>query len=147
LTKVEANVNGRKVSGMNEINLHYSPPRALRFLLKLNNKIISKELVGDGIVVATPYGSTGYFYSITGRNFNRGLGIAFNNSTKRMKAIITGENSKIHVKILREKGVVCADTNDKIIKIRKGNVILIKKSDKKARMIKLNGNNLKVDIK
>ncbi|MFB6312158.1 MAG: hypothetical protein ABEH64_13370, partial [Salinirussus sp.] len=37
------------------------------------------ELIGDGVVIATPFGASAYFRSITGTTFASGIGVAFNN--------------------------------------------------------------------
>ncbi len=147
LPKLEARVDGKKLSGMNEINIHYKPPRALRLRVKVNGKVVVPEMIGDGVVVATPYGSTAYFRSITGRSFSKGFGIAFNNSVKRIRPLFVNENAKIEVDILRENGFVSADTNKKLITIKKGNKIIIKKSGDVAKIIRIKGMNLKIKFK
>lgn len=112
--------------------------QALRFKVKINNKPINKEFIGDGLVIATPYGSTGYFYSITRRKFKKPkIGIAFNNTRKKQLPLIIKDNSKIEITITRGAAQVTADNNPKTILMKKSSKITIKKSKEKASIIKL----------
>jgi NAD+ kinase len=141
LFKVEARVKGKRISALNDINIHYSPPRALRFDVKINGKTVAKNVIGDGVVISTPFGSKAYFYSITGRTFKKGIGIVFNNPTQKIRPIVAPESAKIEVKILRENGVVAHDTSKKLIGIKKGDRIIIQKCRKctKVAMFKKRG--------
>lgn len=130
LLKIEADVKGKKLFALNDINIHYCPPRALRFNVEVNNKTVAENVIGDGVVVSTPFGSTAYYYSITGKSFEKGIGIAFNNPTKKRNPIVVPENSKIEIRILRENGVVAHDTSKTLIKIKKGDRISIQKCKK-----------------
>ena len=140
--KVEGIVNKdskKKLIGLNEIGIHHGiPTKAIRLMLKVNGKIIENQVIGDGLLVATPYGSTGYFYSISRKKFSKGLGIAFNNSVNiNRKNVIVNDNSMIEVKILRGKGLMTADENEKMIPLKIGDTITIRKSKGKARIIEL----------
>lgn len=42
----------------------------------------AEKVIGDGLLVATPFGSSGYYRSITGGVFEIGVGVAFNNVHK-----------------------------------------------------------------
>ena len=144
--KIQASVNNKRLIGLNEINIHYKPPCALRFDVDINNKPIVRECVGDGLVVSTPYGSSGYFSSITRKTFEKGLGIAFNNPVKPIKPRIVPKDSVIKVKIVRGPGVLCVDCNKEVIPLKTGDVIKIQKHINYARILKINGENRKVKI-
>jgi len=139
--KVEGILNRRKkLIGLNEIGVHHKTPiKTIRLKVKVNEKTIAEELIGDGIIVATPYGSTAYFYSICKRKFSKGLGIAFNNAKTRRKCFIVKEGSRIKVEVLREEGWVTADNDERMIPIKKGDEIIIKKAKEKARIIEIEG--------
>ena len=134
LVKLQANVNGKKIIALNDINVHYQPPEALRFFVYVNGKRINGEFIGDGVVVSTPFGSSAYFNSITRKKFDKGIGIAFNNITRFQKPKIVSESSKVVVEIARGRGVVVAD-NQKPIKIRAGDKIKIRKHNKNTKII------------
>lgn len=125
--KLEAEINGKRISALNEINIHYSPPRALRFDVRVNGKLVAENVIGDGVVAATPFGASAYFHSITRKKFTKGIGIAFNNPTKRIRTIIAKDNSEIEIAVKREKGIVAWDDSMKTIPIKEGNVIRIRK--------------------
>ncbi len=88
--KVEVIINNdpkKKLIGLNEVGIHHKiPTKAIRLKIKVNGKIIEDEQISDGFIVATPYGSTAYFYSICRKKFSKGLGIAFKNPKSGRKA-------------------------------------------------------------
>lgn len=139
--KVEGILNKKKrLIGLNEIGIHHkSPIKTIRLKIRVNDKMIVKELIGDGVIISTPYGSTAYFYSICKRKFSKGLGIAFNNARIKRKCLIVKENSRIEVEILREEGWMAADNNEKMIPIKEGDLITIRKAREKARIIEIEG--------
>jgi len=141
--KVEGVVNNnpkKKLIGLNEIGIHHKlPTKTIRLRVKVNGKIIEDEIIGDGLVIATPYGSTAYFHSITRKKFSKGLGIAFNNPKKRRKNVIVKDNSTIKVDILRGLGWMTADNDERMIPIKEGDVVTVKKAKGKARIIELKG--------
>jgi len=136
--KVEGSVKGNKLIGFNEINVTTRKPiHALRFDVYVNEKVVARNVIGDGIVVSTPFGSQAYYYSITRKTFKKGLGIAFNNTRKKIKNLVVNENSVIKVKILRDEGLMVADNNPKFVRLSAGDVVTIKKAKEKARIIKI----------
>jgi len=141
--KVEGIVNNnpkKKLIGLNEIGIHHkTPTKTIRLRVKVNEKIIEDEVIGDGLVVATPYGSTAYFHSITRKKFSKGLGIAFNNPKKKRKGLVVKDNSEIEVDILRGLGWMTADNDERIIPIKKDDVVTVKKTKSKARIIEIKG--------
>ncbi len=135
--KIEAESQGRKVIGLNEVVVHNSDPRqAIRYQIFANGKQIGKEIIGDGVVISTPYGSTGYYKSITGSFFEVGIGIAFNNSTEQMDHIVLRENAEIKVKIIRGKAICYADNNPEEIALDDGDEVIIKKAGVGAKIVK-----------
>jgi NAD+ kinase len=141
MIKVEGIVNDnpkKKLIGLNEISIHHKiPTKTIRIRIKVNDKVVVDEMIGDGIVVATPYGSTAYFYSITRKKFSKGLGLAFNNPRKSRKPLMLKENSVVEVELLRDRGLVTADNDDEMIAISKGDVLKVRKSKGKARIIEI----------
>ena len=112
------------------------PPRAVRFSLKVNNKLICKEIIGDGFIVSTNFGSSGYFHSIIRKNFSKGYGMALNNSVKKFKHIIN-KDLTVEANILRGPAIIVADCLDKKIELNDKDNILVKPSKAKTRIIKI----------
>lgn len=135
--KVQASVNAKKLVGLNEVNIHYKPPCAIRFNVSIDEKLVVKECIGDGLVIATPYGSSAYFFSIAKKTFSKGLGLAFNNLITPIKHKIIPEGSVIKIKILRGPGVLCADCNKHVIPLKTNDVIRIQKHSNSARILQL----------
>ena len=129
LFKLEARAKGKELVGLNDIIVHNKDPRhGIRYHLSVNRRDIGHEIVGDGIVVATPFGSTGYFRSITDSFFEIGIGIAFNNSTERFDHMLVGEESIIEMSITRGPAVVYADNHEDSIELLPGDKVTIQKS-------------------
>jgi NAD+ kinase len=138
-TKVEAIFNNKRLIGLNEVQIRNKLPiEALRFSLKVNGKIL-ENVVADGIIVATPFGSTGYFSSAGGKKFKKGLGICLNNPyyprEKKKKCMIVDERKKICVKINYGDAYLAADNNRNVISLKAGDEITIKRSEEKAKVI------------
>lgn len=102
---------------------------SVRYRLRLNNALYSQHLiVGDGLVASTPFGSTGYYRSITHSLFRSGLGVAFNNSTEPLDHLVVSEDTWIHVEIVRGPAVLLADNDPTRIRLRKGNTVSIRRA-------------------
>ncbi len=111
------------------------PYHALRFSLRINSRPVDGIMVGDGIVVSTSFGSTGYFHSVTGRHFKEGLvGVAFNNPM-RGRAPVIGKALRVRLKIERNPAVVCLDNDRRIFLAREGDVVEARPSKGKLRIL------------
>jgi NAD+ kinase len=102
----------------------------------VNGKNIGKEIIGDGVIISTPFGSTGYYRSITDGIFEVGIGVAFNNSTEQVDHMVLREDSEVEIRIMRGPAVAYADNNEQEISLKAGDKIVIRKSDEVARIIK-----------
>ena len=118
LLKLEVCAGDKILTGMNDIVVHNKDPRhAIRYHISINNKDTGKEIIGDGIIVATPFGSTGYYRSITDSFFEVGIGLAFNNSTEQSDHVILKEDSAIKMSIVRGPAIVYADNQEESIEL------------------------------
>jgi len=136
--KIESVYKGKRIVGLNEIIVHNSDPRrAIRYEVYVNDKKIDSEIIGDGVVISTPYGSTGYYRSITDGIFEVGIGLAFNNSTEQSDHMVLKEDSEIKIKIIRGPAVAYADNDEVEIPLNDGDEIEIKKSRDVAKIIRL----------
>ncbi|HXF44015.1 MAG TPA: hypothetical protein VNK70_00930 [Candidatus Paceibacterota bacterium] len=134
---LEVEADGYRSRGINDIIVHNKDhSRAIRYNLAINGKDMGHEVIGDGIVVATPYGSTGYYRSITHSFFETGIGLAFNNSTEPFNHMVLDDNVVIEARITRGPAVVFADNQKDFKELDDGGVAIIKKSKNKARFLK-----------
>jgi len=133
--KIEAKIGKQTLVAANDIVVRNALPiRAMRFTLSVNGKKIDDEIIGDGILVATAFGATGYFYSITRKTFDKGIGIAFNNTTIAHHPMFL-KKTRIKLTVTRGTGLVGADNNQKIMKLKPGQSVTITISRKKTRLI------------
>lgn len=110
-----------------------APMHAIRF----QTTGIDKLLIGDGIVLSTPFGSTGYFKSITGQTFEEGLGLAFNNTTEKEPPIFLKDKDTVIFKLVRGTATLSFDNNPDIFKVDEGSELQFKLSDKVAKIYEL----------
>ena len=136
--KIKAKIGEKRLLAVKEIVLRNKlPTHALRFELNLGGESFEEGFVGDGIVVATPFGAHGYFYSIARTVFNIGLGLAFNNLTRDISHFNFEDEKSIEIKVTRGEAVLTADNNPDAIEIKEGDSILIKKAEEKAQIMSL----------
>lgn len=144
--KLETIYQGRKYLSLNEVQLHNaSPIKAIRFSVYIENEILFEKVIGDGVVIATPFGSSAYYYSVGGEKFDKGVGIALNNpyNIKEKPVVIDeGFDYSINIKILRDDGLLLFDNDNNMIKIDKqlklskgGDNIVVKRSKDTAKFV------------
>lgn len=139
LIKIKAQVGNKHLLGVNDIVVRNTLPiHALRFELTLDGEKFEQELIGDGIVVATPFGAGAYYYSIAKRGFNKGLGLAFNNLTTDMDHFNFEDTKLVEITVNRGDAIVIADNNPETITVKPGDKILIRKAEETAKIITLN---------
>ncbi|MEA3429714.1 MAG: hypothetical protein U9R08_00415 [Nanoarchaeota archaeon] len=140
--KLSVSVKGEKFLAMNDVNIHYVPPTALRYEVAVGGAYDS--YIGDGVVIATPYGSSAYFSSISNKKFKTGIGVAINNSTKGKRSFVVKEGNQLKIKIMRGPGVLAVDCNKKIVHLKAGDKVVVKKARSFAKVLKFRGYNLKI---
>lgn len=136
--KLETSFKGKKYLSLNEVQIHNSSPiRAIRFSIYADKLPLFENIIGDGAVISTPFGSTAYFSSVGGEKFDNGIGIALNNPYNvRLKPIIIDNCfPEIHIKILRDDGLLLFDNDENIIKTKGGDDIKIKISEITAKFV------------
>ena len=130
-------VRGKKMQGINDVIIrNIVQQEALRFVVTMGKKKTEK-LIGDGCVIATPFGSSGYFYSITRTTFKKGIAVAFNNIHNQRINPKFIDNEPIKVTILRGKARVSIDNNKKTFILKENQSIIVRKSKEKAKIIDL----------
>lgn len=134
--KLEAESGGKKLLALNDIIVHNENPRhAIRYAVFADGKRIGGEIIGDGVVFATPLGSTGYYRSITDSSFETGIGLAFNNSTEQSDHIVLQEEREVRIEIVRGPAIVYADNQDESISLGDGGIVIVRKARETAKLI------------
>lgn len=131
--KIETEAKGENLVGLNEIQVHLKLPiYAVRFSLSVNGKKYD-GLIGDGVIVATPFGSTAYYRATGGKSFKEGIGVSFNNlHNSDVKSFVTHENTIVKLIITRGPAWLLADNNENFVDLEAGDAVTIKKSKSTA---------------
>lgn len=138
LMKLEVSAHGKTLFAMNDVILHNKDSRhAIRYRPVVQGRSLGGEVIGDGVVVATPFGSTAYYRSITDSFFELGIGLAFNNSTEQSDHVVLKEDSIIKITITRGRATVYADNQKEEITVTEGSEIVVRKSSNIARIVTL----------
>jgi len=136
--KLQAIRDGRRLVALNDISINrFSVASAVRYRLWLDDELYATQVVGDGLVVATPFGSTGYYRSITHSLFRIGIGLAFNNSTEPINHLVIGDRSRIRVQIVRGPALLAADNDPAHLRLEKGDTVEIARDESNAVLVGL----------
>ena len=129
LLKIEAVVPGKgTLVALNDIVLNKRIiSSAVRYRVWLDDELYANQIVGDGLVAASPFGSTGYYRSITRSMFRRGIGLAFNNSTEPTDHLVISEDSRLRVEVIRGPAVLLGDNAPRRIRLRRGDRVEIQR--------------------
>ena len=136
--KLDVEVCGQKATALNDIVMHNANPRhAIRYSVKIDGKVRYEHVIGDGVVCATPLGSTGYYRSITDSSIEVGIGLAFNNSTEQTDHIVLRDTSVVEIEILRGPAFCYVDNQEDSFELTNGDIVTIQKSDSTAQLIRI----------
>jgi NAD+ kinase len=126
LTKLAGSVHGRRLVGINDIFIHHANPvSAIRYRVLIDDRPYGREIVGDGVGVATVHGSTAYYRSITHSALRTGIGLAFSNSTEVTNHLVLPEDSVVRIHLTRGPAVLVADNDPEQIPVATGDEIVI----------------------
>ena len=94
--------------GIAEVTVkNIDPTSALRFNLHVNKKCYMKNVIADGVVFSTSYGSTGYFKSVARCIFNiDAIGVAFIAPTQGVNNLILDCAQAIDLEFVRSADIV-----------------------------------------
>lgn len=130
--KIETSVLYKKFYALNDFVIrNISPIHTIRFKIIQNNKL-SKLFIGDGLVISTSFGSTGYFKSITDQSFDKSKkewGLVLNNTTEKVKPIYPKSNEEIGFKLARGQATLSFDNSPEIFTIDEGSEVMFKLSN------------------
>lgn len=136
--KLVAESGGRKLYALNDIIFHNAAvTSAVRYRVEINGRLYSDEIIGDGLIVATPFGSTAYYRSITHSLFEVGIGLAFNNTIEPVDHLVLRDCAEIQVTVLRGPALVAADNDPETISLSEGESFTVRKAREPARILSL----------
>jgi NAD+ kinase len=135
-SKLEAKVKGKTYYALNEFSLyHVKPNQAIRFDVQINNDEHRNLVIGDGAIVATPFGSHAYYRSITRGTFRSGIGLAFNNTTEPIDHMVIREEDTVTFTVLRGPAYFISDNDKEFPELEAGESVTIKLSSKQATLL------------
>jgi len=127
-----------RLHALNDVNFHNEMiTSAVRYRVEINGQPHSSEIIGDGLIVATPFGSTAYYRSITHSIFQVGIGLAFNNSTEPVDHLVLNENARIQVQVVRGPALVAVDNDPGWIHLGEGDTVEVHKAQESATILTL----------
>ncbi|MFC2134054.1 hypothetical protein ACFLTH_05500 [Bacteroidota bacterium] len=138
--KLEGNFRGNKLLAANDILIRNKRPnQAIRLEISIDNEKKHDEMIGDGLIISTPFGSSAYYKSVTRDEFKEGIGLAFSNSVEEHEPVILNENQVLKVKLVRGDAQIAYDNSPDIYTLKEGETITIKSAKQKAKLIKMEG--------
>lgn len=128
LLKLEGIGRGRTQIALNDVTLHHAKVNsAVRFRVLIDGRQYSPEIIGDGLVAATPFGSRAYYRSITHSIFHVGIGLAFNNSTELVNHLVLAEESQVEIEITRGPALLAADNDPDHVELEEGDRAVVRR--------------------
>lgn len=136
-TKISAKCHLKNIDALNEIQVRSRQPFvALRFSVYIDDILKHEDIIGDGIVISTPFGSGAYYYSIGGEKFEKGLGLGFNNPHDRVKSYIVPENAVVMIEIKRGTALLIRDNDEFMVNLKAKDRVIIRKNSGVARFLR-----------
>jgi len=125
--------SGDELRGINDLVLSRElMSSAIRYRIWVDGALFRSQIVSDSLVISTPFGSTGYFQSITRGNIRTGIGLAFNNAMDGIGFSVLPDFAKMEVQVLRGPAVLVADNNPQMLKMDAGETLQVRLSAKKT---------------
>ncbi|HOJ69252.1 MAG TPA: hypothetical protein PK379_10020 [Candidatus Hydrogenedentes bacterium] len=125
---------------LNEINVHMGRINsAVRFRLWVNDEPFDGgvELVGDGFIACTAFGSTAYFNAITRCVFTRGIGVAFKATAHQISHMVLPETARIRFRITRGPAVLAFDSSPEYFTLDAGDELVARRHPQSAEILSI----------
>lgn len=125
---------------LNEINVHMGRINsAVRFRLWVNDEPFDGgvELVGDGFIACTAFGSTAYFNAITRCVFTRGIGVAFKATAHQISHMVLPETARIRFRITRGPAVLAFDSSPEYFTLDAGDELVARRHPQSTEILSI----------
>ncbi len=86
-----------------------------------------QEIIGDGLVICTPFGSTAYFSKITRGVFTKGIGVAFVATPDQVNHLVIPSDSVVRVVITRGPAMLAYDCAPEHISLEEDDELVVHK--------------------
>ncbi len=120
---------------LNEVNVHMGHINsAVRFKLWINGVPFENgvEVISDGFIVCTPFGSNAYFKAITKGIFMQGIGLAFKATTHPVNHLIVPEDNELRFQITRGPATLAFDNSPEYLDLDRGEYITVRRHAQSA---------------
>jgi len=128
--------NTHKLFAVNDISLKSLDQKsALRFTVHFgirNEFFYSQNVIGDGIVLCTSFGSSGYYRAITKSIIRQGYGFAYNNSTESVDHQVLPNQFVVKIFCDRGDSLLISDNQPTIV-IPQGESVVIQNGFRKIK--------------
>ncbi len=128
--RAAGNAADGRLTALNEFSIHRGRINsAVRFRLFLNDEPYQSgdEILGDGLVVCTPFGSTAYYQQITRGIFTKGIGIAFKATTEHVNHLVVPSDTVCRVEITRGPATLAHDSAPEYQTLEAGDALTVTK--------------------
>lgn len=113
---------------MNEVNVHVGRVNtSARFKLWFDEVAYEDglEIIGDGFIVSTPFGSTAYFKQITRGVFHTGIGVALIHPNDHVNHVVLPETVRVRAQITRGPAVLAEDNSEQFVDLVEGDEVAV----------------------
>lgn len=132
LPRLVCEVGAWRTQALNDIVLRNdNAATAVRLVVRVGGNE-SGEITGDGVVCATPFGSTGYFRSVARSTLSEGFGLAFSNSTEPIEPLRLERGETAEIEIRRGPAELVRDNDPCSVNLRDGARIRVALGDRAA---------------
>jgi NAD+ kinase len=129
-----------RLLAVNEFSVHMGRVNSsVRFRMSFDGRPYQSgrdgEIIGDGFVISTPFGSTAYFNQITRGEFWNGIGVAFMYTNQQTNHLVVPETTVVRATITRGPAVLAHDSAPEFIDLAAGDTLTVQRAEEHATLL------------